>query len=85
MLPPPQLFSLSFPVPLFTSLLIKGTKSPKIKDVTQRPHQHVGQDGAAQGFLQSPRAMAEFLGLLYYTEGAHPPVSVGSEMLYIYI
>ena len=26
----PQLFSLSFPVPLFTALSIKGTKSPKI-------------------------------------------------------
>ena len=25
----PQLFSLSFPVPLFTALSIKGTKSPK--------------------------------------------------------
>src|SRR4029434_348715 len=27
----PQLFSLSFPVPLLTALSIKGTKSPKIK------------------------------------------------------
>ena len=39
----PQLFSLSFPVPLFTALSIKGTKSPKInlkkkKTVKHRRH-----------------------------------------------